>query len=167
MWGRIMSEFSGSPGQKKVIKLLLERGFSVNDDGRVVSGEIELPDAGIAREVGVDRRVVDATTEAILNDPELREIFENISSIPSLRDVAPVLDLGVLIIAVEDASEEGVIAGISELIAEHGVSIRQAISDDPYFTDEPTFTVITNGEVPGELVADIKKLDYVEKVDFR
>jgi len=96
MFEQIMEKFSDSPSQQQVIRLLLERGFSVNDDGRVVSGGIEIPNTGIAREVGVDRRVVDATTDAILADDELRPIFQNISAIPSLMDLAPVLDLTVL-----------------------------------------------------------------------
>jgi hypothetical protein len=60
-----MEKFEGSPSQQAVIRLLLERGFSVNDEGRVVSGGIEIPNTGIAREIDVDRRVVDSTTDAI------------------------------------------------------------------------------------------------------
>jgi len=30
-----------SPAQEKVIRLLLERGFQINSEGRVVSGNIE------------------------------------------------------------------------------------------------------------------------------
>ncbi|MDY6775105.1 MAG: amino acid-binding protein [Halobacteria archaeon] len=167
MWESIIERFEGSPSQKKVIKLLLERGFSVNDEGRVVSGGIEIPNTQIAREIDVDRRVVDSTTSTILEDEELRDIFQNISSIPSLKDVAPVLGLSVLTIKVKDASSTGLLAEMASVISEHDVSIRQAVSDDPYFTDEPKFTVITNGEVPGDLVNQLTSLDFVEKVDLR
>ncbi|MDY7081864.1 MAG: amino acid-binding protein, partial [Halobacteria archaeon] len=160
-------KFDDSPSQQRVIKLLLERGFSVNDEGRVVSGEIEIPNTQIAQEVGVDRRVVDSTTSAILEDDELRGIFQNISSIPSLMDVAPVLGLTVLTIEVKDAASTGILAELSRIIADHGISIRQAVSDDPYFTDEPKFTVITNSDVPGDVITEIAELGFVEEVDVR
>ena len=76
-----MRKFKGSPGQQSVIRLLLTRGFSVNDMGRVVSGTIEIPHTQIAGELGIDRRVVDSTTNTILQDVELKPIFQNISSI--------------------------------------------------------------------------------------
>lgn len=167
MWDEIMDKFEGSPSQKEVIKLLLERGFSVNDEGRVVSGGIEIPNTQIAREINVDRRVIDSTTSTILEDEELRDIFQNISSIPSLKDVAPVLGLSVLTVEVDEPSSTGIIAEISTIIADHGISIRQAVSDDPYFSDDPTFTVITNGDIPGDLIEDLMDLDYVKKVDLR
>lgn len=164
--GRIMGKFEESPGQRAVVELLLERGFSVNEEGRVVSGGIEIPYTQIAEEAGVDRRVVDSTTDAVLADDELGNIFGNISSVPSFRDVAPVLGLSVLTIRVEDAASTGVVAEIARVIADEGVSIRQAVTDDPYFTDEPRFTVITNGEVSGELIKRVSELDFVEKVDL-
>lgn len=164
--GRIMGKFEESPGQRAVVELLLERGFSVNEEGRVVSGGIEIPYTQIAEEAGVDRRVVDSTTDAVLADDELGNIFGNISSIPSFRDVAPVLGLSVLTIRVENAASTGVVAEIARVIADEGVSIRQAVTDDPYFTDEPRFTVITNGEVSGELIKRVSELDFVEKVDL-
>ena len=130
MFDEIMEKFEGSPSQQAVIRLLLERGFSVNDDGRVVSGGIEIPNTGIAREIGVDRRVVDSTTDAILDDEELRRIFQNISQVPSLMDLAPVLDLTVLSIAVHDADDLGIVATVTGLLAEHDVSIRQTLPRD-------------------------------------
>ena len=161
-----MRKFEDSPSQQAVIRLLLERGFSVNDDGRVVSGGIEIPDTGIAREIGVDRRVVDATTDAILADEQLRRIFRNISAIPSLRDLAPVLDLTVLTVDVVDADEPGIVARVTELLAENGVSIRQTISEDPEFTDDPVLYVITAEELGGELITEIRDLPFVRRISI-
>jgi predicted regulator of amino acid metabolism with ACT domain len=166
MFDEILEKFEGSPGQQAVIRLLLERGFSVNEEGRVVSGGIEIPDTQVAREVGVDRRVVDSTTDAILADEELRRIFANISQIPSLMDLAPVLDLTVLTVAVHDAEEPGIVAEVTGLIADHGISIRQAISEDPEFTDEPVLYVITGDDLPGELVTEIADLPFVRSVEL-
>jgi predicted regulator of amino acid metabolism with ACT domain len=166
MFDEIMRKFEGSPSQQAVIRLLLERGFSVNDEGRVVSGGIEIPNTGIAREIGVDRRVVDSTTNAILEDPELKRIFQNISSIPSLMDLAPVLDLTVLTVEVEDADEPGIVAKVTTLLAEAGISIRQTISEDPEFTDDPKLYLVTDDPVPGDLLVEIRNLPFVRKVEF-
>ncbi|PSP20315.1 amino acid-binding protein [Halobacteriales archaeon QH_10_67_13] len=166
MFDEIMQKFSDSPGQQRVIRLLLERGFSVNDEGRVVSGGIEIPDTGIAREAEVDRRVVDATTDAVLADDQLRPIFQNISAIPSLMDLAPVLDLTVLTVAVREAEEPGIVARVTELVADRGVSIRQVISEDPEFTDEPRLYLIADGELPGELLNEIRRLAFVRRIEL-
>lgn len=161
-----MEKFADSPSQQAVIRLLLERGFSVNEEGRVVSGGIEIPDTGIAREVGVDRRVVDATTDAILADNELRPIFENISSIPSLMDLAPVLDLTVLTVTVIDETQPGIVADITTRIADHGVTIRQIVSEDPEFTQSPKLYVVVDEELPGELINEIRGVDFVRKIQL-
>jgi predicted regulator of amino acid metabolism with ACT domain len=166
MFDEIMEKFSDSPSQQRVIRLLLERGFSVNDEGRVVSGGIEIPNTGIAREADVDRRVVDATTDAILADEELRPIFQNISAIPSLMDLAPVLDLTVLTVAVRDAEEPGIVATVTSAIADRGVSIRQTISEDPEFTDEPVLYVITDERMPGDLINEIRELEFVRRIEL-
>ena len=163
----IMEKFADSPSQQAVITLVLERGFSVNDDGRVVSGGIEIPNTGIAREADVDRRVVDATTDTILADDQLRRIFQNISAIPSLMDLAPVLDLTALAITVRDAEESGIVATVTGAIADRDISIRQTISEDPEFTDEPKLYVITDGEIPGDLLNDIRGMEFVHKMELR
>jgi predicted regulator of amino acid metabolism with ACT domain len=167
MFDEIMQKFEGSPSQQAVIRLLLERGFSVNDEGRVVSGSIEIPNTQIAREIDVDRRVVDSTTDAILEDEQLRRIFQNISSIPSLMDLAPVLDLHVLTVDVSDADRPGIVATITTLLADNDISIRQTISEDPEFTDEPHLYLVTDEEVPGDLLNELKNLDFVRKIELQ
>jgi hypothetical protein len=166
MFDEIMRKFEDSPSQQAVIRLLLERGFSVNDEGRVVSGGIEIPNTGIAREIDVDRRVVDATTDAILADEELKHIFQNISAIPSLRDLAPVLDLTVLTVDVLDADEPGIVATVTGLLADHGISIRQTISEDPEFTDEPVLYIIMDADLDGDIINELRELPFVRRLSI-
>jgi predicted regulator of amino acid metabolism with ACT domain len=166
MFDEILEKFEGSPSQQAVIRLFLERGFSVNEEGRVVSGGIEIPYTGIARELDVDRRVVDSTTDAILDDPDLKRIFTNISSVPSLMDLAPVLDLTVLTVEVAAADEAGIVAEVTGILADYDISIRQVLSEDPEFTDDPKLYVITDTELPGELLVEIRELGYVRRVGF-
>jgi len=163
---RIMGKFEDSPSQQAVIRLLLERGFSVNDEGRVVSGGIEIPNTGIAREIDVDRRVVDATTDAILEDEQLRRIFQNISSIPSLMDLAPVLDLTVITVTVVDETRPGIAADVASRVADRGISIRQIITEDPEFTADPELYLILGEDVPGDLVTELRDLEYVRKIQI-
>ncbi len=164
MWSIIQEKFKHHPAQEKVIRLLLERGFQINDEGRVVSGSIEMPHTQIAHEIGVDRRVVDATCETISKEPKLRQIFQNIHTIPFLKDVAPYLGLGVIIITPEDAARKGLLGSVATAVAEHGTIIRQAVSDDPYLTENPQLTIITEGRVSGELVAALTKIKGVKSV---
>ena len=161
-----MAKFEGSPSQQAVIRLLLERGFSINDDGRVVSGGIEIPDTQIARELDIDRRVVDSTTAALLDDDELRPIFQHISSIPSLRDLAPVLDLHVMTLDPTDADRPGIVATVTGAIADRDISIRQTISEDPEFTDHPRLYVITDEPLPGDLIEELQALSFVRKLEL-
>jgi len=161
-----MEKFEGSPSQQAVVRLLLERGFSINDEGRVVSGSIEIPNTQIAREIGVDRRVVDSTTKALLADDELRDIFQNISAVPSLMDLAPVLDFTVIRVKPTAADAAGVVAGVTGLVAEDSVTIRQVLSDDPEFADEPMLYLILDSDPSGDLLKRIRDLPYVREVSF-
>lgn len=167
MWSEIIGKFKGMPSQEKVVRLLLERGFQVDTQGHVVSGKIEIPHTQIAKEVGVDRRVVDATTEMILKDEILKRVFMNIHSIASFKDVAPFLGLGVIIITPDNAQNIGILSDVTSVISMFNLSIRQAVTDDPFFTDEPKMTVITNDVIPGELVSELRKLKSVKSVTIQ
>jgi len=164
MWSKILKKFEKHPAQEKVLKLLFERGFQVNDDGKVTSGGIDIAHTQLAKEAGVDRRVVDATTDAILSDELLKNIFQNVHSIPFLRDVAPSLGLGVVIITPQDAAHTGILSEVARVISDHGISIRQAVSDDPYFTDEPKLTIITDTKLPGQLIDEMLKHPSIKGV---
>ena len=39
MWQEILDKFRRYPAQEKVIRLILQRGFQINEEARVVSGE--------------------------------------------------------------------------------------------------------------------------------
>ena len=166
MWQTLLKKFEKYPAQIKVLKLLFERGFQVNEEGKVTSGSIEIAHTQLAKEAGVDRRVVDATTKTIISDEFLSTIFKNVHSIPFLKDVAPSLGLGVIIIIPEDAAHVGILAEVAGLISKNNVSIRQAVSDDPYLTDNPRLTIITDRKVPGDLVDKILSLPSVKGVSI-
>ncbi|MEA2075247.1 MAG: amino acid-binding protein [Euryarchaeota archaeon] len=166
MWKEVMEKFEGSPSQKKVIELLLERGFQVSPGGKVASGGIGIPHTQIANEIGVDRRVVDMTVKRILGEPALKKVFENMRSIAFLAEVAPLLGLSVIIIHPMDAKAKGILGEVATVMARRGVSIRQAVSDDPYLVDNPKLTIITDKNIPGELIEEIGRLKSVKGVQI-
>ena len=164
MWQDILTKFKRFPAQEKVIRLILQRGFQINDEARVVSGHIEIPHAQIAKELDVDRRVVDTTAQAIREDEALRKVFKNVHSITFLGDVAPILGLGVIEITPVNAAKTGLLGDVASAVAGFGLSIRQAISDDPYFVESPKLTIITEGKIPGELVGLLMEIEGVKRV---
>ena len=164
MWTIIQEKFKNHPAQEKVIRLLLERGFQINANGRVVTGNIEIPHTQIANEIQVDRRVVDATCETISKDDKLMQIFSNVRTMPFLRDVAPLLGLGVIIITPDNAARKGLLGAVATAVAEHGMTIRQAVSDDPFLTENPQLTIITEGKHGGKLVDSLTKIKGVKSV---
>jgi predicted regulator of amino acid metabolism with ACT domain len=166
MWSELLARFSKFPAQERVIQVLLEHGFQVNGAGAVVSGSIRIPDTEIAREAKVDRRAVDETTATILSDETLKNFVLNIKTFVFLRDVAPVLGLGVIIITPRDASQIGIIEEVTQTIAEYGVSVRQAVTDDSYFIDDPKLTIICDTRSPGVLVDKILGLASVKGVSI-
>ena len=117
MFEEIMEKFSDSPSQQRVIRLLLARGFSVNDEGRVVSGGIEIPNTGIARELDVDRRVVGATNGALLAHGQLPPLFPNIPPGPRPLGPPPGLDPPVPTVPGRGANETGILAAPPHLPA--------------------------------------------------
>jgi hypothetical protein len=164
MWSKIEEYFEGFPSQKKVAMFLLQRGFQISDAGRVMCGSIAIPHIRIAKELGIDRRVVDMAAERILENAALRNIYQGLQSIAFLRDTAPALGLGVVVISVMDASKPGIIGAVASKIAEHGIAIRQAIADDPYIVEDPKFTVITGREIPGKLIEDLRKIEGIRNI---
>lgn len=166
MWSELLARFSKFPAQERVVEVLLEHGFQVNGAGAVVSGSIRIPDTEIAREAKADRRAVDETTATILSDEMLKNFFSNIKTFVFLRDVAPILGLGVIIITPRDASQIGIIEEVTQTIAEYGVSVRQAVTDDSYFIDDPKLTIICDTRIPGALIDKILRLASVKGVSI-
>jgi len=164
MWQEILNKFKRYPAQEKVIRLILQRGFQINDNARVVSGEIEIPHAQIAKELNVDRRVVDTTAQAIREDEALWRVFKNVRSMTFLGEVAPILGLGVIEITPTNAAKTGILGDVASAVAKNGLSIRQAVSDDPYFVESPKLTIITEGMIPGDLVRLLMEIEGVRRV---
>jgi uncharacterized protein len=164
MWERIQGLMKSHPERLKVARVCVENGLALKCN-RIYLNQTEIPAARVARAAGVDRRTVSETAQMIHNDAGLRLIFENIQSAGlSLRGVAKPLGLGIVEITAQDPKAIGILAGASRLLAEAGITIRQALVDDPELVPDPKLTIITGRSVPGDLIQEMLKIAGVAKV---
>ena len=91
MWSRLRPYFKGFPAQEKVAQLMVQYGLRVHE-ASVFAGAIKVSDTSLARAAGVDRRVVTATVETIVKNPELANFFDRLLPTCHLRDVAPLMN---------------------------------------------------------------------------
>jgi uncharacterized protein len=164
MWNKIKNQLDEYPERLKVARVLIENGLSVHCN-KISLNQIEIPPVRIARVAGVDRRTVNETLATIKANPELKLIFEEIRPAgASLKEIAKPLNLGVLEITVVNAKSPGILANAAMILNRAGLSIRQAIVDDPELSPEPKLTFIVEKKIPGELIAEILKIPGVAKV---
>lgn len=164
MWSQILEHLKGHPERLAVAKVLVENGLSVKGD-KIYCNEIRIPAIEVARVARVDRRTVTETLRTINRIEPLRRIFSNLRSAgPSLRQIAPHLGFGVVEITPKDPKTVGILAEAATLIAEEGISIRQALVDDPELSPEPQLTLITEKPLPGEVISRFLKIKGKPKV---
>ena len=164
MWSNIEKCLEGYPERLKVARVLVENGLSVRNT-KIYLNEIEIPPVRVARVAGVDRRTVKETLNTIETNRELRLIFEEIRSAGhSLKEIDKHLDLGVVEITPVDARMPGILANAAMVLAKNGLSIRQAIVDDPELSPEPKLTLIAEKKIPGELIPMFLRINGVAKV---
>lgn len=164
MWNTIKRHFENHPERLKVARVLVENGLSVKST-RIFLNEIEIPPTRVARVACVDRRTVNETLKAINSNRVLRQIFEGLRNAGhSLKEIAKHLEFGVLEITPVDARMPGILASSALILAENGLSIRQAIVDDPELSPEPKLTLIVEKKIPGELIPKFLEINGVAKV---
>jgi predicted regulator of amino acid metabolism with ACT domain len=164
MCNKIKNQLQEYPERLKVARVLIENGLSAKND-KIYLNQIEIPPVRIARVAGVDRRTVNETLNTIQTNPELKMIFEEIRPAGhSLKEIAKHLNLGVLEITPINAKSPGILSNAAMLLNRAGLSIRQAIVDDPELSPEPKLTLIVEKKIPGELISELLKISDVAKV---
>jgi len=148
--------FAGLPSQEKVAMLLLRQGIRVQN-GIAYCGDIEQSDAAIGRAAGVDRRVVRSALERISAVPELDRVFSKLRSMLLLADVAPEIDCTTVEIIPTDATMPGILAGVMDVIYRGGLSVRQAVVDDPGVRTDSHLIIVVDGRIPPELLLVMKQ----------
>jgi len=163
MWRQISERLKEYPGRLRVTRALVELGLSVRD-GRIFCGDIEQSELKIARAIGVDRRTVRETAEFIESDSVLGSVFRGLKPAgPFLPNVARFLGYRVIEIYA-DPHVVGIVAEASTLISQEGISIRQAVADDPDLSPEPKLTLVVQREPSGETLQKMLKIPGVTKV---
>jgi uncharacterized protein len=166
LWNKIVTTMTNHPERLKVVKTLLESGLAIRRS-RIYLNDIEVPVVKIARAARVDRRTVGETIRSIESNPELKSLFEKLGSAGiSLKGVAHDLGLGTVEILVENPAKPGIIAGASSLLSEAGISIRQALVDDPDLVPDPKLVLIADRPVPGNLVTKLREIVGVVRVSL-
>ena len=163
MWKQFAKYFNRYPKRKKIAQKMLEYGLRIKDN-KIYCGQIELSDSKIARALKIDRRAIQSTIEIISKNPELNKIFSKLSPTCHLKDVALEMQWGVIEIIPTDPSQPGILAEISQIIAENKISIRQAIVDDFVLTEEPRLFIVTEKPIPGRLLPLIRASKGVKAV---
>ena len=164
MWSKIKADLEQYPERLKVARVLIENGLSVQDD-KICLNQIEIPPVRVARAASVDRRTVNETLKSIEENPELKLIFQEIRPAGhSLKEIAKQLNLGVLEITPVNAKSPGILAGAAMILAKAGLSLRQAIVDDPELSPEPKLTLIVERKIPGELIPELLEIPGIAKV---
>ena len=164
MWSDIIHEFADSPSQSRVVRFLLENGFSVTGDGRISCNGIEMPATAVAKVIGSDRRVVDSTARRILERPMLRDIFLNMRATPDLSRVAESLGLSVITVLPKNANERGIVGAAVRVLSDYQLSIRQIFVTDPQFSEEPKLVIIVEEPLPDGVIEKIRALPQVKQV---
>jgi len=114
--------------------------------------------------IGVDRRTVKSTIKRIENNEELSKIYENLKATAYFGDVAQEIDAGVIEIIPVSAEEPGIIAGVTNILAELDVVVRQCITREIEFHEEGKIFMITDKSVPMKAVEKINEVNGVKSV---
>jgi len=164
MWEKIKNYFEGSPSKLKVAKLLVEMGFRINEEGNIFCGDVQIQATKIAEAIHIDRRVVTETAKAILDAADLKQLFLHLKPAgPLLRDVAKYLGYGVVEIRAQPDAP-GIIAEAATLLSRAGISIRQILAEDAEIYPDPILIIITDHNIPGELIHQFLHIPTVQQV---
>lgn len=155
--------FEGYYVQKKITYLLLKYGLKIKGD-KIYCGPIEQSNSKLARAISVDYRAVTDTIKKIKKEPELKEFFSSIEPTPNLKNTASKVGWGVIEIIPENPHLPGIFAGVSKIIADEEISIRQAIGEDYELTENPRFIVVTESPIPDRLISKIKQVDGIRGI---
>lgn len=166
MWEKVNEKFKKYPARLRVAEKMIELGLSLGEDGKVYCGNLKISDKSLATAANVDRRAIKSTIEVIQEDPELNNIFCNITPAGTLlKNIDKNLELGVIEIEV-GSENEGILANITSLISKKGISIRQAYAEDTELQRNPILTIITEKPVKGNLINEFLKIKGVTRVSI-
>ncbi|VVC00164.1 Uncharacterised protein [uncultured archaeon] len=164
---RILEEFFGHARGRKIVAIeFLRLGLKVDSAGKIYAGRIELPPAKIARALDVDRRVVIETAKEIGKNEKLLHVFYRLEPRAFMGNAARELGYDTIEIRA-DPKKKGIVASVAKILADDGISLRQAISDDPDLFPDPVLTIIIDGRLKKGTTEKLKQLSFAESITFK
>jgi predicted regulator of amino acid metabolism with ACT domain len=164
LWSKVREQFRGQKVRLDVARKMLDYGIRVSEDAGLFIGGLEIDYSALARDVGADRRVVKQTAKQIRDDRFLYSVFSKISPVgASLVPVAARLGYSALVIEA-DPRAAGTLAAAATALSRHDIVVRQALADDPDMVPSAKLTLVVEGQVPGEVLAELSALKAVKSV---
>lgn len=160
---KINEYFEGNYVQKKLVYLLLKYGFKISAN-KIYCGPVEQSGSKLARAISIDYRIVTDTIKRINEEPELKKFFSSIEPTPNLKNTAQLFGWGILEIIPKNSHLPGIFAGVAKIIADEGISIRQAIGEDYELAEDPKFIIVTEEPIPSKLLSKIKQVPGVKAI---
>jgi len=146
--------------------MMIRHGIRVAD-GKAYCGDVELSDSALGRAADVDRRVIRSTIERICSDRKMSAVFSKLISIPLFSDAASEIGCSTLEIIPTDATIPGILAEAAGIIYQAGVSIRQAVVDDPGLGKDAHLIIVMDGQLPPEYIPVLKASRGVKQIVIR
>lgn len=152
---KTLEQFDGYPSQKAVAEIMLKIGICVKDDSAYCEN-VKITDSALGRAANVDRRVVRTTIQRILKTPQLLAVFSKLRSMSLLSDVAPEIGCTTLEIIPTDARIPGILADVTATIFNEGISVRQAVIDDPGIQKNAHLIIVLDGQPSSDYIPKLK-----------
>ena len=159
---RLSEVFASFPAQGKAAHLMLRLGISVKD-GKAYCGDVEISDTALGRAADADRRVARAAIDRISSDTHLSEFFAGLRPIALLADVADQIGCSTVEIIPTNPSMPGILADVAAVTLAAGISIRQAVIDDPD-GKSAKLLIVTDGQLPHEFVPSLQRCRGVASI---
>ena len=162
-WELTNNLFKNNPKKIEVIQLMLELGFSLKNDLKIYCGKVEIPFRNMAEALGIDRRSAIGVVKKIYPDDNDKKELMKKDLIKIQNILANIRPAGIflqgkknnIIEITAKSKESGIIADVTKLIAEENISIRQIFATDPDLDPKPKLIIITNREIPGDIISKI------------
>lgn len=162
---RMREYFKEDESKRKVAKFLLKNGLSI-EKGEIYCDGVKIPKDNLFEHLGISINTIDETIHLIEDHIDLKEIFRNLRPTTYFGRIAEQIDAGVLEITPTDPHGVGILAGVTKIIAEFDISIRQCLTEDSELKEDPKLIVITEDTVPLKALEQIRKVNGVERVEL-
>ena len=164
MWVKVRKEFERQVVRPDVVRKMIDCGLRVGDGDKIYVGDVEVGYSAVARAAGVDRRVVKQTVQQIRGNRYLNSLFSKTMPLGTSL-LSLVSQLGYSAIVIEaDPKSPGVMAAVAEIMSRHRMVVRQAVAEDPEMVPDAKMTLVVEGQLPGEAMAELNELKVVRSL---